>query len=340
MIFVVNRISEIHARQTTAMLIERALARDNEVFVAEAREVTLGPDDGVRVSGRFLRRGHRNPIANRLTDARRSDLLLASGDAVVVRTNPGRDPEAWPHLVLLDLLRIARESGAWVFNDPAGLARATSKLYVTSLPRRFRPRTLVSRDAATLQRFVEDADGPTVLKPLVGTRGTDVFIVDRSQQNLPQIVDVLTRQGFAMVQDFVPGAAQGDVRIMLLDGEPLVAGDGVCVVRRVPRQGDFRSNVHLDGRPEPVEFTAELRELADAVGPRIAADGLSLVGLDVIDGLVVEVNAWSPGCLCDSNAFYGVDFTVPVVERFERPPGCARGAEPWHFATLGGSLEP
>ena len=319
MVFVVNRVSDLHPRQTTAMLIETALRRDHQVYVAEAGHVGLDADDEVHLVARAVADGHRNEILDRLELRREANIRLGPGDAVVVRTNPGRDTDAWPHLALLDLLSIALQRGAVVFNDPRGLALARSKLYLTSLPQRFRPRTLVSRHAGTIRRFVEEADGPTVLKPLLGTRGTDVFRMDDVLlPNLPQIVDVLVRQGFAMVQDYVPEAPEGDVRVMLLDGKPLAVGDAVSLVRRVPPDGDFRSNVHLGGRPEPTEFTPELRELAEAVGPRLAADGLTLVGLDVIGGLVVEVNAWSPGCLCDANAFYGVDFTVPVIERFER----------------------
>lgn len=318
LVFIVNRLSDVDPRQTTAMLIETGIARGHELFAVEADEVSLGPDDEVLLPSRPVRPGHRNQIGHRLTGRPGGQLRLSSGDAVVVRTNPARDSRAGPHVVLLDLLRHLKERGVAVFNDPSGLDRAWSKLYLTSIPRQFRPRTLVSRDPIAIRRFVEETEGPTVLKPLVGTRGTNVFLMDSaSRTNLAQITDVLVRHGYAMVQDYVPEASEGDTRVMLLGGRPLSVGGAVAAVRRVPSGCDFRSNVHVGGRPKPAEFTNDIQHMVRAVGPGLASDGLLLVGLDVIGGLVIEINAFSPGCLCDANPFYGVDFTVPIVERFE-----------------------
>jgi glutathione synthase len=243
-------------------------------------------------------------------------LMLEAGDLVVIRTNPARDTRFGVHQCGLDVLSLAQHQGVLVVNDPAGLLRASSKLYATRIPRAFRPRTLISREPHLLREFVETSPTPSVLKPLSGTRGTDVFKLGPGDPNLGQIIDVLTRSGVAIAQEFIPEAADGDVRVIVLDGAPLRVGRAVAVVRRKPNGADFRSNVHIGGVPTATEFTPRLREIVQAVGPMLARDGLHLCGLDVIGDKIIEINVFAAGGLQDANRFYGVDFSGPIMDSF------------------------
>ena len=56
-----------------------------------------------------------------------------------------------------------------VLNAPSGLWRATTKLYLESLPRDVRPETVVTRDVEEVRAFVEAHGGRAVLKPLQGS---------------------------------------------------------------------------------------------------------------------------------------------------------------------------
>ena len=140
------------------------------------------------------------------------------------------------------------ERGVFVANRPASLRRSMSKLMLSRLPNNVLPHTLVTRDLATVERFLADAPGDVVLKPLSGTRGQDVFRMDaRRPINLQQIFDVLTRDGYLIAQHFVPEAVDGDIRMVLLDGRPLELDGRVAAVRRVPPGKDFRSNIAVGG---------------------------------------------------------------------------------------------
>jgi len=308
-VFIVNSVSTVDAAQTTGMLIAGMVARGHEVYMAGADHLSASPSDEI------LARAHRVVEAGVLTPG--EDRVLAKGDLVVVRTNPARAAAGPTHSTALEFLSLAQQQGAVVINDPEGLRRASTKLYTNRIPAHLRPRTLVTRDPRAIRRFVEDNPGPSVLKPLVGTRGTDVFKVSGAEPNLNQIIEVLTRAGAAMVQDFVPEAVDGDVRILVLAGDVLRVDGQAALVRRVPSGNDFRSNVHVGAVAAPSEYDARLRELVASVAPILARDGLALCGLDVIGGKVVEINTFSAGGLQDANRFYCVDFTAPVLDFFE-----------------------
>ena len=87
-----------------------------------------------------------------------------------------------------------------------------------------------------------------------------------------------------MAQQFLENIVEGDKRILLVDGELL------GVVGRVPSKGDLRSNVHVGGSAAPAELADADRKIIETISPRLIADQLFFVGLDVIGGKLIEVN--------------------------------------------------
>ncbi len=317
----VNDPRAIQDRQTTDLIAARAVDRDHEVWAVGVTDLWLAADDTVWAHAWPVRPGT-GPVAARLGDRER--LELSALDLLLLRTNPGRDDRPWAHDAALELARVVKAHGVVVLNDPDGLARARSKLYQAHLSADCRPTTVVSADRAVLRAFVEEAGRPCVLKPLDGTRGRDVFFVSAGDRNLPQILDVLTRAGFAMAQHQVPEAAEGDVRLVLLDGALLEVDSKVAAVRRVPGKGDLRSNVFVGGHAARVDdITPRMREVCAALGPKLRADGIHLAGLDLIGPVIVEVNVYSPGGLWDAEQYYGADFIGAIVASLE---GHARAA--------------
>lgn len=318
--FLLNGAHDMRPAQTTAMLVAKAAARGHAVYVFGVGDVAF--------EGRPMARAWAVPapdavdqagigrLLSRLKGVEPTALPLDSLDGVLVRTSPGRDARrADVHRVALDLLRMI---DAEVLNRPEGLSKASSKLYLSHLPPSTRPETVIG-GADVLKRFVLDRRAPSVLKPLIGTRGQDVFFVDPTHRgNLNQIIDVLTREGPAMAQAFVPEASRGDTRVLLLDGAPLVVDGHAAAVRRIPGSEDFRSNVHVGATPAPGELTSAAERIAEAIGPILRRDGLWLVGMDLIGDVIVELNVFSTGGLMDAEDNTGADFTGRVLDAFEQ----------------------
>lgn len=315
-IVLINGVDSLNAGQSTADLIQRISARDQQVGVVGLHDLETRPDGTFAARVRWLPKGL-STSAETVQAARSAvpqTCAMADVGLVIVRLNPGRGAEA-EHQLVLDQLVLMAGSGTLVLNDPRGLALGRTKLYLSRLPVDTRPPTLVTRNAESGRQFIRDLGGRCVVKPVTGTRGRDVFVVrDADDPNLNQIFDVMFRQGFAMIQGFVPEATAGDTRVLLLNGRMIEHDGAIAAVRRVPSGSDFRSNVHVGGVPSPATVTPALRDLVDRVGPQLRADGLFLVGLDVIGNVVVEANVFSPGGFADASTFGGTDFLVPVVD--------------------------
>jgi glutathione synthase len=317
LLVVVNAVADVAPDQTTALLAWRAARRGWSVRLVGVDGLGLDHQDRVVARARRLKGARsteaslRGAVAGTVEDVDLDDV-----DAVLVRTNPARrGASPLLHATALELLRVARDRGTLVLNDPDTLLRASSKLYLTTVPPPWRPPMCVSADPAVLLRFVHARPGRTVLKPLQGTRGRDVFFVEGpTTPNLAQLADVLVRDGPALAQAWIEGGEQGDTRVLLLDGEPLRADGRLAAVRRIPRPGELRSNVAQGGRAARANGAAQALEVAAALGPRLRDDGVFLAGLDVIGRQVVEVNVLAPGGLVDAERLEGVDFSEVVLD--------------------------
>ncbi len=172
-----------------------------------------------------------------------------------------------------------------VVNDPRGLLVANEKLYALHFPEVI-PESLVTAEAARLKAFMESLGGEMIVKPLDGCGGAGVFHVHRNDRNLNAILEMSTLDGkrLVMAQRYLPAVREsGDKRLIVLAGEPLGA------IQRVPREDESRGNIHVGGRVEHSPVDERDREICRLMAPRLAADGLYFVGLDVIGGYVTEV---------------------------------------------------
>ncbi len=289
----------------------------------------IDPDAGPRL------RARRVP-AERVHDAESAVATVRGGrserieverlDAILLRNNPFVQ-HPWAQDLALRFGAICERRGVVVWNEPRGLYRAADKLYLLELPREVRPRTLVTRDMDQLESFVA-AHQRVVLKPLGGSGGRSVFLVRAEEtRNLEPIAMTIRRDGFIVAQEYVPEAVEGDTRILLLEGKPMVVEGRVAAVRRVRGGDDLRSNVHAGGKATRAEVTEAMLEVARTIGPRLILDGLHLVGLDLVGDRLLEVNVFAPGGLRAAGELEGVDFTSPVIAALEN--AVARGVRSW-----------
>lgn len=318
LLFLVNELAHLKPSQSTTELIHTACKRGHQVHVLDVTGLTLRTDR--RLAARCVRL-EGVPTPQQIPELLRGpteSVLLEPKDAVLVRTNPGRDPRVALQRLALELLELAEEQGVRVLNRPSRLLRSMSKLNLASLPAQCLPRTLVSADPVALREFVLASTGPVVLKPLVGTQGKGVWFLDpAAPRNLAQILESLLSEGAVMAQDRIPGAEQGDVRVIVLNGEVLQVDGKIAAVRRVPGPGEERSNVAKGGTPTAAVLTDAQLQTATTLARTLMDQGIHLAGLDLIGDAIVEANVFATGGLGDAGLFSGVDFLGPVMEGLE-----------------------
>src|SRR5690606_33133526 len=215
---------------------------------------------------------------------------------------------------------IAMRNGVIVLNHPSSLAGAVNKMYFQHFPEIIRPKTIITRDHNEIKEFFKEQKNKMILKPLQGSGGTNVFMMDKkNEHNLSQTIDAICRDGFVIAQEYLTEATNGDTRLFLMNGEPLRSADGkYALMQRVNASGDIRSNIHAGGRPESVKMTDEIFKLAEIVRPKLVQDGMFLVGIDIVGNKLMEINVFSPGGLNVIGQMYDADFATPVIEAIER----------------------
>lgn len=238
------------------------------------------------------------------------DTPLATLDLVLARKDPPFDARFLHDTLVLDL---AERAGVAVINRPQSLRDANEKLAALWFPALIPP-TAVARDMTTLRAFVERV-GDVVLKPLDAMGGASIFKTHRADPNLPVILETLTHEGreFAMAQRFIPEAALGDKRILLIDGEPVP-----FALARIPQGLDFRGNMARGGKAVAQPLAARDWEIAAAVGVEMRRRGLFFVGLDVIGDYLTEVNVTSPTGIREIDDQCGTDIGGMLVATLEK----------------------
>jgi glutathione synthase len=182
-----------------------------------------------------------------------------------------------------------------------------------------RPDTCITRDTASIRQFIEEHDGSAVIKPLQGSGGQNVFLVRPDDDaNVNQMIEAVTRDGYAIIQEYLPDARNGDLRLLVLNGRALEVDGKFAAFRRVGQDGDARSNVKAGGRIEAAEPDDRALALVDMVRPKLVHDGMHLVGLDIVGDKLMEINVFSAGGLGVAQELTGVNFCDCIIADLER----------------------
>jgi glutathione synthase len=241
-------------------------------------------------------------------------LQLGKIDAILMRKDPPFDME---YVASTYILERAEQQGALVVNKPASLRDCNEKAFTAWFPQ-CTPPTLFSRDMPTLRAFhAEHHD--VIYKPLDGMGGTGIFRVGTDGLNLGSVIEQLSDQGRRTIvaQRYLPQIKDGDKRILMVDGEPVL----YCLAR-IPQAGETRGNLAAGGRGEVRPLSARDLWIAEQVGPELKARGLLFVGLDVIGESLTEINVTSPTCAREIDAAAQTDiggrFMHALESRFLR----------------------
>ena len=304
-------------KDTTFSMMREAARRGHQVWACE-------PADLVWVRGaRVVARQARCIVLTGqekdwfVTEAQ-AELALADADAVIMRKDPPFDSE---YFYATHLLGQAEREGARVFNKPAALRDHPEKLAILEFPEFIAP-TLVTRSADAVRAFhAEHRD--IILKPLDGMGGMGIFRVGPDGLNLGSIVETLNQDGATtlMVQKYLPDIVHGDKRVLVIGGVPVPFS-----LARIPQGSEIRGNLAAGGKGVAQPLTSRDRQIAEALGPVLAARGLLLVGLDVIGDCLTEINVTSPTCFQEITQQTGFDVPKMFIDALEAAIGAAQQA--------------
>lgn len=232
---------------------------------------------------------------------------LSGFDVILLRQDPPFDMAYVTTTHLLERIH----PKTLVVNDPEHVRNAPEKIFVTEFPD-LMPPTLITRDRSEIEAFRAE-HGEVVMKPLYGNGGAAVFKLGVDDPNFGSLFDMfsVTFREPWVIQRFLPKVTEGDKRIILIDG--VAAG----AINRVPQPGDIRSNMVRGGAAKPTDLTAREREICERIGPFLAQRGLILVGIDVIDGHLTEINVTSPTGLRAIRRLGGPDLAHSVWDVIE-----------------------
>jgi glutathione synthase len=329
--FFVNDIEREYENYTTTTLAHAAVGRGHQVCYITPSDFVLNPDDTLSVHGRFIpdrkykQRADFFKTLKSNTDCKMQKLDASDLDILMLRNDPSIDFERpWAMEAGILFGREAAKRGVIVLNDPDSLSKAVNKLYFQSFPAEARAETLITKHGADIKAFAKQHKGNIILKPLQGSGGSGVFKLDpKNQGNLNQMIEAIGRDGYIIAQAYVPAAKRGDIRLFLMNGVPLERDGKYAALRRVAAKDDIRSNIHAGAKAEAVEIGPSELKVSEMIRPKLIADGMFLVGVDIVGDKILEVNVFSPGNLESCSKLAKVDFTTPVLEAMERKAAIA-----------------
>ena len=300
-------------KDTTFAMMREASARGHALLACEPRDLVWERGGRVSARTRTIELAAPSSAAWFVERAEAAPLALASVDAVIMRKDPPFDSE---YFYATHLLEQAEREGARVFNKPKALRDHPEKLAILEFPQYIAP-TIVTRDEAAIKRFhAEHRD--IVLKPLDGMGGMGIFRVGADGLNLGSIIETLNRNGTVtvMAQRYLTEITAGDKRILVIDGVAVPHS-----LARIPQGSEIRGNLAVGGKGVAQPLSARDREIAEAIGPVLAARGLLLVGLDVIGDSLTEINVTSPTGFQEVTEQSGFDVAKAFIDALERLVG-------------------
>lgn len=234
---------------------------------------------------------------------------LADFDVVLMRKDPPVDIAYLHATWILDHAR----GKTLLVNDPRGLRELNEHLAVLRFPE-LTPPTIVTRSAQRLRAFQAEQGGTIVVKPVDGYAGLGIFVVRQGDPNASSILETSTAAGtrWTLAQRYLPEVVHGDKRILLADGSPVGA------VLRVPAEAEARGNLHVGGKAVRTTLDARDREIIATVAPFLREHGQVFVGLDVIGGMLTELNITSPTGVRHAAQLDGTNVAGMILDCFAR----------------------
>ena len=238
-------------------------------------------------------------------------IKLSQLDAILMRQDP---PFNSNYIYNTYVLEMASREGVSIFNNPRSLRDCNEKVFATEFPQCC-TKHLVTSHKKLLTDFVEEHND-TVIKPLDGMGGASIFRLKKNDPNLNVILETITLHFTqkVMIQEYIPEIAEGDKRVLIINGEPMSAA-----IARIPAQGELRGNLAAGASAVAKSLSDRDIWICKEVGPSLVEKGLLLVGLDIIGDYLTEINVTSPTCFKEYKELCDIDVAktfIEVVEEF------------------------
>ncbi|QDH17559.1 glutathione synthase [Swingsia samuiensis] len=304
----------IDADSTFALMLE-AQARGHELWVYPVTSLSL--DEGGGKQGRVKAHARRVKVKREHGHhaSFEKEEILSLGDdtdVVLMRQDPPFDMGYITATHLLEHIHGVGKGRSLVVNDPVSVRNAPEKLLVTHFPQ-LMPPTLIAWDSRDIDAF-RQKHGDIIVKPLYGNGGAGIFRIKPDDGNLKALLEMhfaRSREPL-MIQRYEAAVRKGDKRIILVDGKAIGA------INRVPADGETRSNMHVGGRPEPVDLTERDLEICESIGPYLRDHGLIFTGIDVIGDWLTEINVTSPTGLQELDRFNKINSAGLIWDAIEK----------------------
>ncbi len=299
-LFVLDPIAQINpCKDSSAALMQAAQRASIEIWACTPSDLQAQGDKAFAIATEVVPEPW-------ISVGKPQSQLLADFQCIWMRKDPPVD-EAF--LYATHLLEVAERDGVLVLNKPASLRAWNEKLGALRYSKLMAP-TLVASRVFELASFARE-QGEVVVKPLGGKGGQGVVRVAKDAPGLESLLELLTQQERlpVMMQKFLPTVVEGDKRILLVDGSPLGA------INRRPKSGDFRSNLALGGQAEKTELSVREEDICKKIGPDLKKAGLFFVGIDVIGGMLSEINVTSPTGIREVENLMNVPLADQVISK-------------------------
>ena len=300
-------ISSINIKtdSTFAILLE-AQNRGHEIFYYLPSTLSFDSQTNV-LKGLVKKIKLKKEIKNHFEILEEKSENLTNFDVILVRQDPPFDMNYITSTYLLEKIK----NKVLILNNPSEIRNCPEKLFVTEFAD-LTPPTLITSNLEEIKEF-QQKNRDIILKPLYACGGEGIVLIKEKDVNLSSIFSLLikTYQTPLIAQKFLPEIAQGDKRIILVNGK------AVGGISRIAKEGDVRSNLHIGGRAEKLILSKRDAEICDKISPELKKRGLFLVGIDVIGDYLTEINVTSPTCIPELNELNNIKAEAIVMDEIE-----------------------
>ncbi|UZH55117.1 ATP-grasp domain-containing protein [Salinimicrobium tongyeongense] len=324
--FVVNSV-DTETCGTTVYLMHEARKRKHDVYAMGVGDFFFEQDKELCIDSTYLPKKIETKSPKEYIEllqsnkAKKERITATDLDVLFIRNNPTEEGSSrqWAEQAGVAFGRMVQQEGVLVLNDAYALSNAfIDKLYFEELPASIKPYSIITRKKEDVMEFFENHKKKMVLKPLEGSGGRDVYLIDKNEKNLNQIIENLSNQGYIIAQEYLPAAKEGDVRVLLLNGRVMEKDGKYGIIKRVTGEGEFRSNFNQGGTGDKSPLTDEMKRIIEITAPKLIRDGLFFVGLDIVKDKLIEINVLSPGGMDHFEEIGLPDFSDVVIDAIEK----------------------